>query len=301
MSNFFKNLFENYEEQPAPDMWEKVMADVKHHNKVVRARKIAGVASLVVAGGVAALLLVNNNSENSAAKTMIAQETIVETVSTQVPESVVAENETMQPAAQAQQENKIVAPVSKNTTAQTQVAKAEAENTVAVATAEKTLVASTPEKQNVAVAEQTTKAEPSRAATNVAATATTTNNTLAETSQPAKTVVANKMRSGTNPDTTSNITDEQVKIIVPTAFTPDKSENNQFYVTCNHPDLVKSFELSIFTRNGLMVFHTKDINERWDGKYKGRVQNMGAYAYVLIYTTASGQKEVQKGSITIIR
>lgn len=300
MSDFFKNLFENYEEQPAPEMWEKVMSDVKHHNKVVRTRKIAGVASLVVAGGVAALLLINN-SANTDAETIIAQDKAVETVATQVPESVATENESLQPAAQAQQESKTVAPVVKNAaTAQTQVAKADAENTVSAATAEKTVVA-TPEKQNVTVAEQTTKAEPARTNTNVAATATATNNTVAETPQPTKTVVTNKMRSGTNPDTTSTVTDEQVKIIVPTAFTPDKSENNQFYVTCNHPDLVKSFELSIFTRNGLMVFHTKDINERWDGKYKGRVQNMGAYAYVLIYTTAAGQKEVQKGSVTIIR
>ena len=301
MSDFFKNLFENYEEQPAPEMWEKVMSDVKHHNNVVRARKIAGVASLVVAGGVAALLFINNNSANTEAETIIAQDKAVETVATQVPESVVTENELLQPAAQAQQESKSVVPVAKNATAaQTQVVKADAENTVSVATAEKAVVATT-ERQNVTVAEQTTKAEPTRANTNVAATATTTNNTVAETSQPTKPVVTNKVRSGSNPDTTSTVTDEQVKIIVPTAFTPDKSENNQFYVTCNHPDLVKSFELSIFTRNGLMVFHTKDINERWDGKYKGRVQNMGAYAYVLIYTTATGQKEVQKGSITIIR
>ena len=300
MSDFFKNLFENYEEQPAPEMWEKVMSDVKHHNKVVRTRKIAGVASLVVAGGVAALLLINN-SANTDAETIIAQDKAVETVATQVPESVVTENESLQPAAQAQQESKTIAPVAKNApAAQTQVAKADAENAVSAATAEKNVVA-TPEKQNVTVAEQTTKSEPTRANTNVVATATTTNNTVAETSQPTKTVVTNKMRSGTNPDTTSTVTDEQVKIIVPTAFTPDKSENNQFYVTCNHPDLVKSFELSIFTRNGLMVFHTKDINERWDGKYKGRVQNMGAYAYVLLYTTAAGQKEVLKGSITIIR
>ena len=301
MSDFFKNLFENYEEQPAPEMWEKVMSDVKHHNKVVRTRKIAGVASLVVAGGVAALLLINNNSANTEAETIIAQDKAVETVATQVPESVVTENESLQPAVQTQQESKTVAPVAKNAVAaQTQVAKAEAENTVSAATAEKTVVA-TPEKQNVTVAEQTTKAEPTRTNANVAATATTSNNTVAETTQPTKAVVTNKMRSGSNPDTTSTVTDEQVKIIVPTAFTPDKSENNQFYVTCNHPDLVKSFELSIFTRNGLMVFHTKDINERWDGKYKGRVQNMGAYAYVLIYTTAAGQKEVLKGSITIIR
>ena len=301
MSDFFKNLFENYEEQPAPEMWEKVMSDVKHHNKVVRTRKIAGVASLVVAGGVAALLLINNNSANTEAETIIAQDKAVETVATQVPESVVTENESLQPAVQTQQESKTVAPVAKNAAAsQTQVAKAEAENTVSAATAEKTVVA-TPEKQNVTVAEQTTKAEPTRTNANVTATATTTNNTMAETSQPTKPVVTNKVRSGSNPDTNSTVTDEQVKIIVPTAFTPDKSENNQFYVTCNHPDLVKSFELSIFTRNGLMVFHTKDINERWDGKYKGRVQNMGAYAYVLIYTTATGQKEVLKGSITIIR
>ena len=301
MSDFFKNLFENYEEQPAPEMWEKVMSDVKHHNKVVRTRKIAGVASLVVAGGVAALLLINNNSANTEAETIIAQDKAVETVATQVPESVVTENESLQPAVQTQQESKTVAPVAKNAAAaQTQVAKAEAENTVSAATAEKTVVA-TPEKQNVTVAEQTTKAEPTRTNANVAATATTSNNTVAETTQPTKAVVTNKVRSGSNPDTTSTVTDEQVKIIVPTAFTPDKSENNQFYVTCNHPDLVKSFELSIFTRNGLMVFHTKDINERWDGKYKGRVQNMGAYAYVLLYTTATGQKEVLKGSITIIR
>ena len=301
MSNFFKNMFENYEEQPAPEMWEKVMSDVKRHNAVVKARKIGVAASLLVAGGVAAFMLLNNtNSTPSQADVQVAQATTMETVSA-TPANEVATDAEILPAKEEQQSAKAVANVPEgNKRTETVTATPETAPQVSVTTPEKSTVAANAEKHvaPTSVAEQPKIVANTVASTTVAATTTAT---TAQT-QPVQPVNNNKMRAGTNPDTVTPPTPEEtVNFVMPTAIAPDQSDNNRFCVVCNHPELLKSYELSIFTRNGLQVFHTKTITECWDGKYKGRVQSMGAYAYVLYYTTNTGDKKVQRGSVTIVR
>ena len=300
MSNFFKKMFENYEEQPAPEMWEKVMSDVKHHNTVVKARKIGVAASLLVAGGVAAFMLLNNtNSTPSQADVQVAQATAVETVSA-TPANEVATDAEILPAEEKQQSAKAVAnvPEGKKRT-ETAVATAETAPQVSVTTPEKSTVAANTEKHvaPAAVAEQPQNVVNTVPNTTVAATTTSA---PAQT-QPVQPVNNNKMRAGSNPDsTTPPVSEQVVKFTMPTAIAPDQSDNNMFCVVCDHPELLKSYELSIFTRNGLQVYHSKTMTECWDGKYKGRVQSMGAYAYILIYTTPSGDKKVQKGTVTIV-
>lgn len=301
MSNFFKNMFENYEEQPAPEMWEKVMSDVKRHNAVVKARKIGVAASLLVAGGVAAFMLLNNtNSTSSQADVQVAQATTMETVSA-TPANEVATDAEILPAKEEQQSAKDVAnvPEGKKRT-ETVTATPETASQANVTTPEKSTVAANAEKYvtPTTVAEQPQKVANTVASTTIAAPTTATT----VQTQPVQPANNNKMRAGTNPDTVTPPTPEEtVKFVMPTAIAPDQSDNNRFCVVCNHPELLKSYELSIFTRNGLQVYHSKTITECWDGKYKGRVQSMGAYAYVLYYTTNTGDKKVQKGSVTIVR
>lgn len=296
-----KNLFKNHEEQPAPEMWEKVMSDVKHHNAVVRAGKIGVAASLLVVGGVVAFMLLNNTSgAPSQADVQVAQATAVETVSATHANDVATDAEIL-PAEEKQQSAKAVAnmPEGKKRS-ETATATAETAPQVSAATPEKSSVAANTEKHvaPATVAEQPQKVVNTVSNSTVAATTTTTASAPVQPVQPANN---NKIKAGTNPDSLSTPTTEEIKFVMPTAIAPDQGDNNKFCVVCNHPELLKNYELNIFTRNGLQVYHTKTITECWDGKYKGRIQPMGAYAYVLIYTTLSGDKKVEKGTVTIVR
>lgn len=63
----------------------------------------------------------------------------------------------------------------------------------------------------------------------------------------------------------------------PNVFTPDAESNNRFTIQTTYP--VESFEMTIYTRNGLLVWHTEDINQMWDGTRNGTSMPQGAYVY----------------------
>ena len=58
---------------------------------------------------------------------------------------------------------------------------------------------------------------------------------------------------------------------------------------------------SIYARWGEKVFETKDKKIGWDGRYKGQLLPMDAFAYTLDVEFVDGKKFVKKGDITLIR
>jgi len=44
-----------------------------------------------------------------------------------------------------------------------------------------------------------------------------------------------------------------------------------------------------------------NIDEGWDGKYKGAPQPMGVYIYVIDATTNTGKRFSKQGNVTLIR
>ncbi len=87
---------------------------------------------------------------------------------------------------------------------------------------------------------------------------------------------------------------------VPNAFTPDANSNYLFKVGTNN---LGEYEISIYTRAGLLVFHSTDPSISWDGTYNGKPCVAGAYTYVINYTTSVHKKQpLQKvGSVLLIR
>ncbi|MBR3959534.1 MAG: gliding motility-associated C-terminal domain-containing protein [Bacteroidales bacterium] len=86
----------------------------------------------------------------------------------------------------------------------------------------------------------------------------------------------------------------------PNAFTPRLETNNIFKpFTAND---LEDYELYIYDRSGTLVFHTNNIEEGWDGKYRGHDCKPGAYVYITNYRR-TGVKQLlsQKGTVTIIR
>ena len=84
----------------------------------------------------------------------------------------------------------------------------------------------------------------------------------------------------------------------PNVFTPDLPTNNRFR---GYGMNVKDYDLQVFTRWGDCIFHTKNLEEGWDGTYRGVKSPESAYAYLCHYTTLEGKSEVMAGTVTLVR
>ena len=92
-------------------------------------------------------------------------------------------------------------------------------------------------------------------------------------------------------------------IWVPNAFTPRRrsaGHNHLFKVGHNN---VVEYEIYIYSREGLFVFHSTDPDISWDGTYNHNDCIVGSYVYLIRYTTKKYPKIVRekKGSVLLIR
>jgi gliding motility-associated-like protein len=93
--------------------------------------------------------------------------------------------------------------------------------------------------------------------------------------------------------------DVHTAIGVPTAFSPNGDGVNDILFA--HGAAVESMNLKIYNRWGEKVFETNSLDKGWDGTYKGKPQEMDAYAYVLTATFIDGSTAQQQGNITLLR
>ncbi|MBO4740837.1 MAG: gliding motility-associated C-terminal domain-containing protein, partial [Bacteroidales bacterium] len=88
---------------------------------------------------------------------------------------------------------------------------------------------------------------------------------------------------------------------VPNAFTPGRLGANRL-LKVGYYNLLE-YEIFIYTRDGLLVFHSNDPEISWDGTYKYTDCVTGSYVYVVHYRTKSRPSESyeKKGSVMLIR
>ncbi len=86
----------------------------------------------------------------------------------------------------------------------------------------------------------------------------------------------------------------------PNAFTPKLETNNVFKpFTANK---LTDYELHIYDRGGALVFSTTDVEEGWDGTYKGKECKQGTYVYIATYRREGVERLMsQKGTLTLIK
>jgi len=86
-------------------------------------------------------------------------------------------------------------------------------------------------------------------------------------------------------------------IFVPNAFTPNNNGINDYW---NIPALsaVPNFEVRVFNRYGQLVFHTRNTNMGWNGKFNGADQPNGTYVYLI---NIENGKRILKGNLMLIR
>jgi gliding motility-associated-like protein len=88
-------------------------------------------------------------------------------------------------------------------------------------------------------------------------------------------------------------------IDVPTGFSPNgDGANDVLYV---RGAAVETLSFKVYNRWGEKVFETDDINRGWDGSFKGKQQEMEAYAWVLDATFVDGTSVHRTGNVTLLR
>ncbi len=87
---------------------------------------------------------------------------------------------------------------------------------------------------------------------------------------------------------------------VPNIFTPNGDGSNDVFAINTDQDI--DIEVSIFDHNGRFVHRFKGIENSWNGKINN-IQDAGegTYFYVIFATGKNGEKNTQKGTVTIKR
>lgn len=90
------------------------------------------------------------------------------------------------------------------------------------------------------------------------------------------------------------------RLLLPNAFTPNNDRRNDVYGISNDfiIDNLKSFE--IFSKWGEKVFEAMDLNDKWDGNYKGQQMMPGTLLYRIIYD-CNGEEFCATGSFVLVR
>ncbi len=129
--------------------------------------------------------------------------------------------------------------------------------------------------------------------------ATVSNPILAPANSTEYYVTATTNQGCVAQDSINVVVDVESLIATPNAFTPGGTTNSEFKILLNGLAAVNYFR--IFDRWGNMVFQTTDVNQGWDGNYKGQPQPFGVYVYELQAVTTEGTIVTKHGNLTLIR
>ncbi len=89
------------------------------------------------------------------------------------------------------------------------------------------------------------------------------------------------------------------ELYVPTAFSPNGDGQNDCLKVYNN--CIESMNFKIFARWGEVVYESTNVDDCWDGSYKGRNLNNAVFVYTLNATLITGKQITLKGNVSLIR
>ncbi len=92
----------------------------------------------------------------------------------------------------------------------------------------------------------------------------------------------------------------ECKIEVPSAFTPNGDNRNEYFsriVNCP----TEKYEFAVYNRWGNLMFRTTNTATRWDGSFNGQKNASGVYVYKVTYKFANKAPVVKYGTVTLIQ
>ena len=92
---------------------------------------------------------------------------------------------------------------------------------------------------------------------------------------------------------------QDFRIFFPNAFSPNGDNLNEIFKPTYL--FVKDFEMRIFSRAGELLFTSNNIEDGWDGNFKGQQAQQGAYVYLVKLEDFTGEVFNTQGTFTLIR
>lgn len=93
--------------------------------------------------------------------------------------------------------------------------------------------------------------------------------------------------------------DHPLQIFVPNSFTPNNDGLNDTFTAKGL--FIKEYTMEIYSRWGELLFHTSDVEQGWDGIYKGSLSTEGTYAFKISATDSKGRVVVKNGTVHLLR
>ncbi len=104
-------------------------------------------------------------------------------------------------------------------------------------------------------------------------------------------------------DTVTNclIIEPQYSLYIPSAFTPNRDGLNDVFKPIG--EYIRYFDMYIFDRWGMEIYHTNDINKGWDGTIHGvgTVSQEDTYIYKITITDAQYNQHSYIGNVTLLK
>jgi len=88
-------------------------------------------------------------------------------------------------------------------------------------------------------------------------------------------------------------------LYIPSAFSPNGDGLNDIFEAKG--DYIKSFEIYIFDRWGVEVFHSTDIANGWNGEFKNKSCQEDAYVYVITVYDSENTKHSYTGTVNLLK
>ena len=87
---------------------------------------------------------------------------------------------------------------------------------------------------------------------------------------------------------------------IPNMISPNGDGSNDEF-TILHEGFAEISLLRIYNRYGELVYETNDINQSWDGTFRGEELNPGVYVYYLEGICLNEESFIRTGNVTILK
>ena len=100
-----------------------------------------------------------------------------------------------------------------------------------------------------------------------------------------------------------HISKGHVNVFIPNAFTPNgDGQDDEFRAYSNEP--LVDYQLLVFDRWGAVLFESRQIENGWDGRYKGILSPTGGYIWKIVYSYYNDSQlksTTETGTLTLLR
>lgn len=91
----------------------------------------------------------------------------------------------------------------------------------------------------------------------------------------------------------------EASVWIPNAFTPNSDNKNDVFEI--KASFISYFEVMVYARNGNLIFHSKNIQNAWDGNVQDKLSEDDTYTYVVVYRNMKNEEFKKYGYVTVIR